>query len=540
MVTGTLGRGAFGRVYRIERDLYGIREEAALKIIRIPKDSETIEDLYSAGYSDESVREWCRTRRDDINKEYALMSKLKGHTNIVSCDDIAVISHTDDPGYDIYIRMELLKPLPKILKEKELTDQDIIRIGVDICRALVVCEKYNIIHRDIKPQNILMNDTGDYKLGDFGVARTMEHTTNATVAGTETYMAPEVVKREKYFMDADTYSLGLVLYWLLNNRTMPFLPVGTVPQISELEAARRRRLSGDPLPLPVNGSRRLKLIVMKACQYDRSKRYRSASEMLRDLSPLLYSAAGTSYSAAASFKPVVDNADDYGSDEKTVGMFGWKNYDETETVVEPETQDKTERMPADRKPTTPDKPAATPKQQEKPQSWQTGKSPATGKPGTGSKPQQKKQTAKKPAAQKKPAATKPAEPKKPTDNLMELWPYALGVAAMIYIVCSRYSEVVPEDRKILLVTTGIVVAGFLALILPGRFSYIGLILSFLSGFVMVLMISAYAMTFLEGGAIEWVYKSNLLFGALILGMFIAAVIVGVRMGNKYGERHQEK
>jgi hypothetical protein len=275
--------------------------------------------------------------------------------------------------------------------------------------------------------------------------------------------------------------------------------------------------------------------------------------MLRDLTPLQYSAAGTSYSAAASFKPVADNDDDYdyGSDEKTVGMFGWKNYDETETVVEPETQDKTERMPADRKPTTPDKPAATSKQHEKPQSWQTGKSPATGKPGTGSKPQQKKQTAKKPAAQKKPAATKPAaqkkpaatkpaEPKKPTDNLMELWPYALGVAAMIYIVCSRYSEVVPEDRNILLVTTGIVVAGFLALILPGRFSYIGLILSFLSGFVMVLMISAYAMTFLEGGAIEWVYKSNLLFGALIIGMLIAAVIVGVRMGNKYGERHPKK
>ena len=94
-----------------------------------------------------------------------------------------------------------------------------------MCNALELCEKRGIIHRDIKPDNIFINDNGDYKLGDFGVARQLEKSsTFMSRRGNQAYMAPEVYKGEWYGEKADIYSLGLVLYRLLNNSRIPFMP----------------------------------------------------------------------------------------------------------------------------------------------------------------------------------------------------------------------------------------------------------------------------------------------------------------------------
>ena len=108
----------------------------------------------------------------------------------------------------------------------------------------MLCDSKNIVHRDIKPENIMVSEFGDYKLGDFGIARTMDHTTQATTVGSERYMAPEVIKREEYGKEVDIYSLGLVLYWMLNNRKRPFIDADHLPTHDEIELAQARREKG--------------------------------------------------------------------------------------------------------------------------------------------------------------------------------------------------------------------------------------------------------------------------------------------------------
>lgn len=73
-----------------------------------------------------------------------------------------------------------------------------MQLGIDICRALEICGRRDVIHRDIKPDNIMTSEFGNFKLGDFGIARTMEKTMSASMAGTDWYMAPEVAKKMKY------------------------------------------------------------------------------------------------------------------------------------------------------------------------------------------------------------------------------------------------------------------------------------------------------------------------------------------------------
>ena len=318
-----IGRGSYGRVYEIERDFYGKTLKSAMKVIPIPTDEGALDNLYGSGFDDKSVSTWCRQRLNDILSEYSLMESLKGYTNIVSVDDVEVVERKDSPGYYVYIRMELLTSLQRKLREVEFTEEDVIKLGKDICRALIICEEHKIIHRDIKPENIMVSEHGDYKLGDFGVARQLEHTMSATVAGSERYMAPEVIKREKYGRDVDTYSLGVVMYRLLNKRTMPFMKIGELPSAQDVSAAQARRLSGEPFPAPAEGSEELVRIVLKACSFDRANRYSSAADMLRDLEALPVAEEEqipdpVIYEPAPKKKP--DPVDTFSEEDETVTM----------------------------------------------------------------------------------------------------------------------------------------------------------------------------------------------------------------------------
>ena len=200
--------------------------------------------------------------------------------------------------------MELLTPLPKAVKKEMLSEEQVIRLGKDICRALILCEERNIIHRDIKPDNIMISRFGDFKLGDFGVARVQDHTTNATKMGTHGYAAPEVEHMQKYGKEADIYSLGITLYWLLNNRRMPLLRADEILNGTKVSEAMVRRYNGEPLPPPRDGSEGLKAVVLKACAYDAKNRYRSASEMYQALEALSEEHAPGSYRSADGFGEV--------------------------------------------------------------------------------------------------------------------------------------------------------------------------------------------------------------------------------------------
>lgn len=285
-----LGEGSYGKVFEIEREDFGTTYKAALKTMTIPQSESEIKSVMADGMDEASVREYYENFVEDIVKEFVLMSKLKGNSNIVSYEDHQVIEHKDQIGWDILIRMELLTPLHDYIKTIDLKRKDVIQLGIDMCKALELCQKYNIIHRDIKPENIFVSENGDYKLGDFGIARTLEQTSGMlSKKGTQAYMAPEIYREESYGSNVDIYSLGIVMYRLLNENRTPFLPAYPAPIThSDREAAIKKRISGAPIPKPTNADGRLAEIVLKACSYDPKERYFSPMEMREELEAILY------------------------------------------------------------------------------------------------------------------------------------------------------------------------------------------------------------------------------------------------------------
>ena len=279
IVVREIGIGGFGKVYEIRRDQYGIAERSAMKVIAVPQDPNEINTYLRDGYSPETLRKMYNGIRTSVLGEYQTMARLKDCPNIVRCEDIQVVMDPDGIGSKIYIRMELLTPVRDYEKLQSFNEEEVIKLGSDICNMLVRCEEEGIVHRDIKPGNIMVSGRGEYKLGDFGIARSMDHTTMATRIGTINYMAPEVYLGRKYGHAADIYSLGLVLYWLLNNRRMPFFPQDD-SEINDhsAAAAQEMRMIGTPVPQPVNGSARLSKVVLKALAYDPADRYQSALE----------------------------------------------------------------------------------------------------------------------------------------------------------------------------------------------------------------------------------------------------------------------
>ena len=286
----TIGRGSYGAVYKITRTQYGVTELAAMKVISIPNDPDMIEKDYSCGYDKDSIKEKYKSYLDVVLNEYQLMMKIKGCANIVRCDDISVQPHDDGIGWNVFIRMEYLNTADKILSGK-VSEESVIKLGIDICNALDVCGREDIIHRDIKPSNILVNSHGDFKLGDFGVSRVLndEDTYGTKGIGTYNFMAPEVYNGEKYGKAADIYSLGMGMYWILNDRAFPFLSAGKAPTAKEMAEARQKRFGGEELPRPSNGTDELARIVLKACSFNPEDRYASAKEMWTELFNINYS-----------------------------------------------------------------------------------------------------------------------------------------------------------------------------------------------------------------------------------------------------------
>ena len=180
-----LGRGSYGSVWEIERDVAGNPERCAMKVVRIPTEGE-YDDSLGMGYDDSTLSAAYRERAEAVLREYQLMATL-AHPNVVSCKDVEICSRNGAPGYDVFIRMELLTPLPQWVRGRVVGPSDAARIGRDIAKALEACEERGIVHRDVKPANIMVDGYGNFKLGDFGVARTMEGTRTATVAGTESF-----------------------------------------------------------------------------------------------------------------------------------------------------------------------------------------------------------------------------------------------------------------------------------------------------------------------------------------------------------------
>ena len=279
-----LGEGGFGIVYKAKKDSFAGEELSAIKIVKIPHNQSEHDEMMSSGFSNENIKEYYQKSVMNLVDEIKLMQRMKAASHVVTIEDYEVVENDNGVGYTIFIRMELLTNITKYFRERQIKSDDVIKMAIHILTALEFCHDQNIMHRDIKPANIFISEFGEYKLGDFGVSREVERT-NATMSqkGTKSYMAPEMVRMERYGKNVDLYALGLTMYELLNHGRMPFLP--PFPQMfnpMDREEANYKRLRGEEFP-DIEGIGELNAIIKKACHPDKQQRYQSAKEMKNDL-----------------------------------------------------------------------------------------------------------------------------------------------------------------------------------------------------------------------------------------------------------------
>ena len=280
-----IGEGSYGKVFKVSKESGGMVQESAVKVIRIPEDEEEfklVQEKFSL--TRQETEEYFQPEVERFKKEILIMKDLGEENNIVRILDFEIVKDTGgNYGWYILIRMELLESLDSLIKRRDFSIGDVLSLADDILNALKACEEHNILHRDIKPDNLFCNKYGRYKLGDFGIARKLkESSLSLSHRGTDNYMAPEIYQGKSYSHNADIYSLGIVLYKLLNNNRLPFLEQGKLTA-SSLENAFKKRQTGEKFPNPTHGSVKLFSIIEKMCVFDPKDRFQNAEEVLEQL-----------------------------------------------------------------------------------------------------------------------------------------------------------------------------------------------------------------------------------------------------------------
>lgn len=202
---------------------------------------------------------------------------MLSHPNIVSVYDV---SHSDDVEYIVMELIEGVTLMQYMKKKGALGWKEALHFGVQISKALEHAHEKGIVHRDIKPQNIMILKDGTIKVADFGIAAlesAQEKKSDQTV-GSVHYIAPEQARGEQPDPRSDIYSLGVVLYEMLTGK-MPY-DGDTAEQVA------LKHITGHAVPpqeLNPDIPEELAEITLKAMNADINARYQSASELLHDL-----------------------------------------------------------------------------------------------------------------------------------------------------------------------------------------------------------------------------------------------------------------
>ena len=246
-----INNGSFASVFRAKEEF--TNRTVAIKVL--PK------SIYPTG------------RMRYLLTELSAMGRNWGHSNIVSI-------HTVEPGddeYVAYIVMEYVDgpSLRELITATPLRRNLAVNIGLDICRGLIAAHEQNIIHRDIKPQNILLTSDEIAKISDFGVARILEASTDyaGTITGTRRYMAPEQYEGS-YDYRADLYSTGLILYEMF---------MGKFPFRGKTQAEIQVRKQSEDVEFGYKLPEDMREILQRALHRDAQARYQTASELYNDL-----------------------------------------------------------------------------------------------------------------------------------------------------------------------------------------------------------------------------------------------------------------
>ena len=283
-----IGEGSFGQVYKAQRTERGKSFYSAIKIINIPGSQSELNSVRSETGNDQAAREYFQNLVEECIQEIGTMEYFRGNSYIVSVEDFKVMEYLDAIGWEISIRMEYLTSFLDYCAEKQLQEKEVIQMGLDLSKALGYCRKLHIIHRDVKPENIFVSRFGDFKLGDFGIARELERTMSGfSKKGTYSYMAPEMYKGEKYDSRVDIYSLGIVLYKLMNHNRLPFMNLEKqFITYRDKENALNKRMSGEQMAPPAEAGKLFGQIILKACAFDPNERYQTPEEFYRALDDL--------------------------------------------------------------------------------------------------------------------------------------------------------------------------------------------------------------------------------------------------------------
>jgi serine/threonine-protein kinase len=270
-ITGELGRGAMGIVYKADDPALG--RTVALKTIALSDDE---------------------PEREEYRKRFLMEGKAAGrltHPHIVTVYDFG-------EERDIaYLAMELLKgtELRTRMQEGAIPVIEAVDIAGQVAEGLGFAHEHGVVHRDIKPGNIMLVARGQAKIMDFGIARTRasDHkTSTGVVLGTPKYMSPEQVAGSPVDHRSDIFSLGIVLYEMLT-RTAPFGGEDTTQimhKIANAEAAPPSRLNPEVPSL-------LDFVLARALKKDPGVRYQDAYEMAADLRSCLAELRGRARAA---------------------------------------------------------------------------------------------------------------------------------------------------------------------------------------------------------------------------------------------------
>lgn len=251
-----LGRGGMGRVYRaLDKK---INEEVALKLIR----SEIAAEPKTLARFRNELKTARRISHRNIGRMYELMEE-KG-THFITMEYV--------PGEDLRSAIRRFGQLPV---GKSLS------IAIQVCEGLAEAHRLGVVHRDLKPGNIMIDREGNARILDFGIARSLQEkgiTGAGMMVGTPEYMSPEQAEAGEVDHRSDIYSLGVLLYEMVTGR-VPF--EGETP----LSVAMKHKSQSPPHPRAFNPQipENLSSIILRCLEKDRSRRYQTAEELLADL-----------------------------------------------------------------------------------------------------------------------------------------------------------------------------------------------------------------------------------------------------------------
>lgn len=272
-----LGIGTYGKTYEITNFT---KEEGIYKIMKIPVELKKTPGEFPVKTQQDCLKE---VRNDILSSIKYIQVSDKGRY-FVKYEDYSLTPSEDFRTLTMKIRMEKLVNLTTVSQQHKFSEAEVLRLAVNICRCLEKCREMDYVYTNLKPNNIFITDRG-CKLGDFGTFGMYEPTKmNVAMRKTQEYMAPEFIKFGEINSTSDTYALGLIMYSLLNNNKLPFIPrfeenIG----ISDTNLAIEKRCANYVFSDPDNASEKVKNIIFKACSPSVGNRYETPTDMKNDL-----------------------------------------------------------------------------------------------------------------------------------------------------------------------------------------------------------------------------------------------------------------